>query len=454
MTDRSEKNELIDTTQSPCPSCLKLVDAKIIEKQGSIFLSKHCPDHGSYDVLLSEHPDYYRGLRKAYYSILSESLPQNNYYLQLHFRCNMHCPICLDNSGENDSQDFDMVSFKERFRNVRDQRICILGGEPTEFSQLPDVIRFLSERNNRTSIASNGINLVDPNFLSKLKEAGLNELRFQFDGFKEETNKVLRGRQMTEIRLKAVENVEKIDMNLNLIAVIKPGLNEDEIGPLLKFAVEHDKIKELFLLGIRSLGRGNFLDDKESLVVDQMIDMAQEQTKGRIKREDIFNMQRLFYLFYSIFKIRQCFYNQFLVLIRDGKGDFWTFNEIIDMPGLQKRLDTTYRLCRKGYRILAGIHLLGSIARSALNLRAVKVGIDFFRVFLMAVTGWNAGKIPRKMLILGFVSACDRYIFDTKVQHNCAIGSYSADPRYDGTENSSAAYALRQEQITGDQTKI
>lgn len=438
---------VLDETTTTCPVCLKDVPTRVIEKNEKIFLEKHCEQHGTHEVLMSEHPWYYKGLRRDYYSVLSDSLPQNNFYLQLHFRCNLRCPICLDNAGENDSAEFDMKLFKERFKDVHNQRVCILGGEPTEHENLPEVIRYLRERGNRTSVATNGINAANMKVLENLKKAGLDELRFQIDGFREETNQVLRGCKLTEVRLKAIENAEKLDMNINLAAVVKRDLNEDEIWPLVEFALKHEKVKEMFFVGLRALGRGGDLPSDEYLVVDQVIDMAEKNSKGKINRKDVFDMQRLFYLFYRLFNIRQCFYNQFLLLIRKDDGGFWTFNQIVNMPKLQKKLDRTYRLLKRGKKRLAGIHLFWSLGISSLNRRALSVGFDLFRLFFMTITGWNAGKIPKRLLAVGFVSACDRFIYDKNVQHNCAIGSYTADQRFAGTEESSAAYALRQERL-------
>lgn len=444
--NRSGAQILAETTTT-CPVCLKDVPTRIIEKEGKIFFEKSCEEHGLHEVFLSDHPWFYKGLRRDYYSILAESLPQNNFYLQLHFRCNLRCPICLDNAGENDSAEFDMEHFREHFKDIHNKRICILGGEPTEHEKLPEVIRYLRERGNRTSVATNGINAANIEVLENLKDEGLDELRFQIDGFREETNEVLRGRHLTKVRMKAIENAERLDMNINLAAVVKRNLNEDEIWPLVKFALEHEKVKEMFFVGLRALGRGGDLPAEDYLVVDQVIDMAEESSKGKINRKDVYDMQRLLYLFYALFKIRQCFYNQFLVFIRKDDGGFWTFNQIVNMPLLQKKLDTTYRLMKRGKKWLAGIHLFWSLGISSLNRRALSVGFDLFRLFFMTITGWNAGKIPRRLLAVGFVSACDRFIYDHNVQHNCAIGSYTADQRYSGTEESSAAYALRQERI-------
>lgn len=447
MPDKPASREEIDTTRASCPQCLETVPTKVVIQNGRVHLEKSCPEHGTSSVLMSEHPDFYRKLRADYYSVVTESFPQNNFYLQLDFKCNLRCPICLDSAGETDVRVYTVQEVKDRFKNISGKRICIFGGEPTEFEELPEVIRYLKEKGNRTSVATNGIRIAEIEYLKKLKEAGLDELRIALDGFREETNIALRGRKLTETRLKAIRNAEQLNMNINLLAVISPGLNEDEIGPLLDFAVRRERVKELFLLGIRSLGRGNNLSHEKCFLPDQVIDAAQKATGERVTRKDVFQMQRLMYLFYGIFKIRQCFYNQFLVLLRDGKGGFWTFNQIVDMPRLQKKIDRTYRLLKKGKRRAAAAHLFAAMALCSLNPRAIRAGLGLAKMLLLAAVGWNASKLPPQLLVMGFVGACDRYIFDERVQSNCAIGAFCADERYAETQESSAAFALQQEKL-------
>ena len=37
----------IESTVSLCPGCMKRLDAKIVLKGGSIYLLKHCQEHGA-----------------------------------------------------------------------------------------------------------------------------------------------------------------------------------------------------------------------------------------------------------------------------------------------------------------------------------------------------------------------------------------------------------------------
>lgn len=56
---------------------------------------------------------------------------------------------------------------------------------------------------------TNGIKLAaDPEYAKRLKEAGLDLIYLQFDGLDEDIYRHIRGREMLDIKLRAVENCE------------------------------------------------------------------------------------------------------------------------------------------------------------------------------------------------------------------------------------------------------
>ncbi|MGA9624959.1 MAG: radical SAM protein, partial [Bryobacteraceae bacterium] len=49
------KTGLPKTTQSLCPECTQLIDARIFEESGKVVMEKHCPDHGDFrDIVFSD----------------------------------------------------------------------------------------------------------------------------------------------------------------------------------------------------------------------------------------------------------------------------------------------------------------------------------------------------------------------------------------------------------------
>ena len=56
------------------------------------------------------------------------------------------------------------------------------------------------------------------------------------------------------------------------------------------------------------------------------------------------------------------------------------------------------------------------------------VDIDF-------IFGFNLSCLPRRTLLLGFISACDQYSFDSQIARNCGKGAVSVEL---GVEDSGA----------------
>ena len=66
MPSRTRPYLFYDVALSLCPQCLRKIEAKIIFQQGSVYMLKHCPEHGSQRVLLADDVDYYRRAREIF----------------------------------------------------------------------------------------------------------------------------------------------------------------------------------------------------------------------------------------------------------------------------------------------------------------------------------------------------------------------------------------------------
>ena len=84
---------------------------------------------------------------------------------------------------------------------------------------------------------TNGIRLAqEAGYARKLKKAGLNTVFLQFDGVTDDVYQTLRGRSMIELKEKAVLNCSEAELGIALVPVIAPGVNDMQVGDILKFA--------------------------------------------------------------------------------------------------------------------------------------------------------------------------------------------------------------------------
>ena len=51
--------QLIRTTKSICPACYRIIDAKLYEENGAVYMEKNCAEHGTFkDLCWSDYPLY------------------------------------------------------------------------------------------------------------------------------------------------------------------------------------------------------------------------------------------------------------------------------------------------------------------------------------------------------------------------------------------------------------
>jgi len=261
-------------TESLCPECGKIILATIFEKDGKVMMEKECPDHGKFtDVYWSDVDLYLKAETMAFdgVGVTNPKIPDATVcpmdcgLCQLHLshtslanldltnRCNMKCPICFANAnaaGYVYEPSYDEVV--KMMQTLRDERpvpctaIQFAGGEPTIYPQFFDVVKKAKEMGfAQVQVATNGIKLAnDPDFARKCSEAGLNTIYLQFDGLRDEIYMTARGRPMMEIKQKAIDNVRALDNppSIVLVPTIVKGINDDQVGPILEFALENRDI--------------------------------------------------------------------------------------------------------------------------------------------------------------------------------------------------------------------
>ena len=129
-----------------CNRCQKLVAARHVERDHKIFLVKDCPGCGPTETLLSSNSESYWRKRKmdsdfqygnCGLSCLScQHKEPNIVFLDITNRCNLNCPICINNTPtmgflfEPPISYFDTI-FKHFAECTPKPSIQLFGGEPT-----------------------------------------------------------------------------------------------------------------------------------------------------------------------------------------------------------------------------------------------------------------------------------------------------------------------------------
>ena len=263
------KRGLPKLTRSLCPECTQLIDATIFEDAGKVVMEKRCAEHGEFrDIVYSDARLYLkmeewsfgdnRGLSNPAVTTATKC-PDDCGLCNLHTshtglanvdltnRCNLTCPVCFANAnaaGYLYEPDFETV--RKMLQALRDQKpvagriVQFSGGEPTIYPRFLDVLRMAKEMGfSHLQAATNGLKFTDIEFAHQCKEAGLHTLYLQFDGICDDVYRRTRGESLWEKKLRCIENVRDAGLKIVFVPTIVKGLNDHQIGDILRLALEY-----------------------------------------------------------------------------------------------------------------------------------------------------------------------------------------------------------------------
>jgi len=420
------RERVLRHTRGTCPICIREVPARVVVRQGEVRLVKRCPEHGEQSALLSRRPDYYEELHDYYFDLHPGELPQRDYILRLTARCNMSCPICLASSDQYPEQDLPRETIRELWRGRRRVKLDLMGAEPTLRHDLVDLVREATAAGHITALHTNGILIADEQRLRSLVDAGLSEVHLQYDGLDDSSNEVLRGRPMAAVRRRVLATLEKLDVATDLVVTLMRGVNEDQMAPALDYAAAHRFVKEVFFLGMRRLGRASERFATEALSPDEVIDALEEQTGGRITRDQVRVFNKLYFALLAMFRLRKCFYIHHYMVARDGRGGWRPVSDLIDLPYLDPHLDRFRRLWHRS-RAVASAYLTAQVGVAVARKGGLALITDCAVLPLLLRLGFDLSRIQRRLVLLGFITACDPWIHDTRVALMCGKGELASD---------------------------
>src|SRR4029078_2950572 len=150
-------------------------------------------------------------------------------------------------------------------RPRRQMSIQFSGGEPTLSPHFLDAIRYARKKGYfAVQCATNGIRFAqEPGFAKECREAGLRMAYLQFDGVTNESNSHRKIGNLYDVKLRAIEELNKAGIDVILVVTVVNGLNDDQVGPIVEFAVENaDKITVVSFQPVSFTGRDEDISDE------------------------------------------------------------------------------------------------------------------------------------------------------------------------------------------------
>ncbi len=245
-----------------CNKCKELVPADQQERSGRVYLVKDCPDCGMTETLIAADAERYytkRSLDEDYSyrpcnlncTTCDHSRSPCFVFVNVTNRCNLNCPICIDNvPGLGFTFEPPMEYFDRLFARLAEcdpvPTVALFGGEPTVREDLFDIIKLARSHQHDVRCLTNGLRMADMDFCRGLVESRARIL-MSYDGRNPETYRLLRGRESAlEKKLQAIENLRQLEMvrrhKVILIMCMARGVNAGEIGDYLQFCHENRDI--------------------------------------------------------------------------------------------------------------------------------------------------------------------------------------------------------------------
>ena len=135
-------------------------------------------------------------------------------------------------------------------------------------------------------INTNGVRIArDDRFLeglAKLKPA----IYFQFDGLTDETYRAIRGEDLLEVKLNALDRLAEADLDVALVAAIERGINEHEVGAILKFGLKHPAVRGAMVQPVTHVGRLVDFDPMQRVTIPDVLHGIVDQTDGLFTLKD------------------------------------------------------------------------------------------------------------------------------------------------------------------------
>ncbi len=307
-----------DFTRGMCSTCGALCDSKIIIKGGVAFLLKRCIEHGEHVEVFEEDASYL-ATRHAYDKPGNTIKPDTKAaegcpydcglcpdheqhtcigVIEVTQHCDLGCPVCYADAGpagggHAGGLSFERIDAMMEFYKAREggkpEILQLSGGEPATHPQIEQILALAKKKRFKyLMLNTNGLRIAeDPDFARFLGTLTPGfEVYLQFDGVKDATYAKLRGAKLLDVKRKAIENLAAAGVPMTLVATIARGVNDDQIGEIVRFGMDTDYVRGVNFQPMAFFGRKPAAYDVKSRITLTGIRREIERQTGGIFRAD------------------------------------------------------------------------------------------------------------------------------------------------------------------------
>jgi uncharacterized radical SAM superfamily Fe-S cluster-containing enzyme len=474
MAGKLEEN-LIRKTTSVCPECLKVIEADIFERGGKVWIRKACKRHGTFEDLYWGDYEMFRfaekwardakGIENPNVEKEEPECPRDCGLCRLHkshtalanivltTRCDRNCFYCFFYAERlGYVYEPSMGQLREMLSKLRGERpvpcnaVQLTGGEPTLREDLIEIIRMCREEGfDHVQLNTNGIRISqDPEFTRRVREAGVNTLYLSFDGLTPRTN-IKNHWEIPGV----LKNCREAGMGIVLVPTVINGLNDMELGDMLRFGFRNnDVIRGVNLQPVSLVGMMPRKErEKRRITIPDVIGKIEEQTKGQVGKEDFFPVPSMLRITNFVegmtgkaeYDLGSHFACGMATYIFRENGKMIPITRFVDVAGLLEYLDglgeelkaKRNRFRRGAGKVRAGTSLLFRI-NSFIDKDKAPKDFSMGKIIYNALVRHNyksLGDFHFKSLFVGMMHFQDLYNYDIERVKRCCIHYAMTDGR-------------------------
>ncbi|MGC8567805.1 MAG: tetraether lipid synthase Tes [Candidatus Micrarchaeia archaeon] len=460
-----EKMPTLDETTTVCPEC-KLIIKGIIYKDGdNVMIRKYCPEHGWFVEKYWEDYDMYMKMRKYNYNgrgfenpnYISDTKGANCPFdcgicethkshtalanVVVTNRCHLSCWYCFFYAKEGEPiYEPSLEELKHTFHSLRSQKpipanaIQLTGGEPTLHPQIIEIIEAAKEAGfDQIQLNTTGITIAQhPELAYKFRRAGVSTLYMSFDGVSKKANP----KNHWEVPA-ILAALKKSKLNTVFVPTVIRGINDNELGAIINFALNHiDVVRAVNFQPVSLVGRmPSKQRETQRITIPGAIKEIEDQTNGVITKEDWFSVPYIggFSKFiealtgeysYDLSIHFACGAGTYIFLDKDGK--VVPITRFVDTDGLIESLQNAVNEMEGKSRTTRRIIALKTVANITKYIDKSKMpkSINVSKLLLSVLIKHDfatLGKFQMKTLFLGMMHFQDEYTYDIERVKKCDI---------------------------------
>ena len=469
-------SNVLRVTGSLCPECIEegiekaKIDAVIYEEDGKVWMIKECPKHGIIKELYwGDYEMYERARRYADAGIKLENPDVKKSLSEI--KCPNDCGLCAKHKSHTNLGNIvatnrgdlrcwycfffakegeaiyepTLEEIRMMLRRMKNQKpvscnaIQITGGEPALREDVVEIVRICKEEGfDHVQFNTNGIEFSrNLKLIKDMKKAAGNEgsliAYLSFDGLTPETNP----KNYWEIP-DVLKNCRKAGVDIVLVPTVIRGINDHELGDIIRFAFDNnDIIRGVNFQPVSLVGRMPRKErESRRITIPDACRKIEEQTNGDIGMEDFFTVPSISSItnFIEAIKDRPKYRlsahfacGVATYLFRDGDRMI-PITRFVDVPGLFKYLDELAEKIRssrfkKAGKTISSLRLLWKISefidekKKPKNLSIVKLLTNAFGTGNFS----DIAEFQLHSLFVGMMHFQDLYNYDVDRVERCCI---------------------------------